>query len=107
MSMRGTALEDIDILDRDLLAEPYAFYGRLREEAPVWRAPGVDLYLVSSWEAVAEATARVEELSNNLTTLVVRGPVGRPSLFDTSVLGPGTTTLATSDPPAHTVHRKA
>ncbi len=105
--MRRAALDDIDILDRELLAEPYAFYSRLREEAPVWRAPGVDLFLVSSWGAVTEATGRVDQLSNNLTTLVVRGPDGRPSLFDTSVLGPGTTTLATSDPPAHAVHRKA
>jgi cytochrome P450 len=101
------ALDDVDILDRDLLAKPYAFYGRLREEAAVWRVPGVELFLVSSWDSVAEATGRVEDLSNNLTTLVVRGADGRPALLDTSMLGPGTTTLATSDPPAHTVHRKA
>ncbi|MFI5042697.1 MAG: cytochrome P450, partial [Acidimicrobiales bacterium] len=101
------ALDDVDILDRDLLAEPYAFYGRLRTEAPVWRVPGIELFVVSSWEAVTEATGRVDDLSNNLTTLVVKGPDGRPALLDTSVLGPGTTTLATSDPPAHTVHRKA
>jgi cytochrome P450 family 144 len=101
------ALDDIDILDRSLLAQPCRFYSRLRDEAPVWRVPGVDLYLVSSWNYVAEATTRIEDLSNNLTTLVVTGPDGRPSLFDTSVLGPGTTTLATSDPPAHSIHRKA
>jgi cytochrome P450 len=105
--MSGTSLADLDILDRDLLAEPYEFYARLRREAPVWRVPGVDLFLVSSWDCVAEGTGRVEDLSNNLTTLVVRGPDARPALFDTSVLGPGTTTLATSDPPAHTVHRRA
>jgi cytochrome P450 len=107
MSTRANALDDVDILATDLLAEPYGFYSRLREEAPVWRVPGVELYLVSSWESVAEATGRVDELSNNLTTLVVRGADGRPALFDTAVLGSGTTTLATSDPPAHTVHRKA
>src|SRR5580658_2807435 len=105
--MSDTALSDLDILDRDLLAEPYGFYARLRREAPVWRVPGVDLFLVSSWDCGAEGTGRVEDLSNNLTTLVVRGPDARPALFDTSVLGPGTTTLATSDPPAHTVHRRA
>jgi len=105
--MSDTALDDLDILDRDLLAEPYEFYARLRREAPVWRVPGVDLFLVSSWDCVAEATGQVEDLSNNLTTLVVTGPDARPALFDTSILGPGTTTLATSDPPAHTVHRKA
>src|SRR6478672_11002955 len=101
------ALDDIDILDRDMLARPAGFYRLLREQATVWRVPGVDLYLASSWDCVAEATTRVEDLSNNLTTLVVTGADGRPSLFDTSVLGPGTTTLSTSDPPAHTIHRKA
>ena len=105
--MTSTALDDIDILDRNLLAEPDAFYRRLREEAPVWQVPGVDLFLVSTWDGVAEATGQVEDLSSNLSTLVVRGRDGQPELFDTSVLGPGTTTLATSDPPAHTVHRKA
>ena len=105
--MTSTALDDVDVLDVNLLAEPYAFYRRLREEAPVWRVPGVDLFLVSTWDGVAEATGQVEDLSSNLSTLVVRGRDGQPELFDTSVLGPGTTTLATSDPPAHTVHRKA
>jgi len=103
----STALDDVDVLDVNLLAEPYAFYRRLREEAPVWRVPGVELFLVSTWDGVAEATGQVEDLSSNLSTLVVRGRDGQPELFDTSVLGPGTTTLATSDPPAHTVHRKA
>ena len=105
--MTSTALDDVDVLDVNLLAEPYAFYRRLREEAPVWRVPGVELFLVSTWDGVAEATGQVEDLSSNLSTLVVRGRDGQPELFDTSVLGPGTTTLATSDPPAHTVHRKA
>jgi cytochrome P450 len=101
------AHEKVDILDRQLLADPYPFYDRLRREAPVWQVPGLDLFLASSWEWVTDGTARVEDLSSNLTTLVVTGPDGRPSLFDTSVLGPGTTTLATSDPPQHTIHRKA
>jgi cytochrome P450 family 144 len=101
------SLSDIDILDPELLADPYPFYERLLREAPVWQAPGLDLFLVSSWDLVAEATGRVEELSSHLTTLVVTDPDGRPSLFDTSEFGPGSTTLATADPPEHTVHRKA
>ena len=102
-----TALDDIDIFDIELLDQPYAFYDRLRREAPVWQVPGVDLFLVSSWNFVADATARVDDLSNNLTTLVVTGADGHPSLFDTGALGSATTTFATSDPPVHTVHRKA
>jgi len=102
-----SGLDDIDIFSRELLADPYRFYGRLRREAPVWQVPGVDLFYVSSWESVAEATARVEDLSNNLATLVVTGPDGRPALFDTGALGSATTTFATSDPPVHSVHRKA
>ena len=73
----------------------------------MWQVPGIELFFVSTWDGVAAATSMVDELSSHLTTLVVRGPDGRPALFDTSVLGSGTTTLATSDPPAHTVHRKA
>ena len=103
----GNGLDSVDIFDRELLANPYPFYDRLRREAPVWQVPGVDLFYVSTWACVAEAAARFEDFSNNLTALVVANPDGRPSLFDTSALGPATTTFSTSDPPVHSVHRKA
>ena len=49
-------LDEIDIFDRELLADPYPFYERLRRKAPVWQVPGVDLFYVSSWESVRSST---------------------------------------------------
>jgi transposase-like protein len=45
--------------------DPYAFYAQLRREAPVWRVPGTDAFLVSTWELVTEAAGRVADFSNH------------------------------------------
>ena len=54
------------LLDPEVLEHPYAFYDRLRREAPVWRVPGTDIVTVASFDAVADAVGRVEDFSSNL-----------------------------------------
>jgi len=36
------------LLDPTVIEDPYPFYRRLREEAPVWRVPGTDIFVVTS-----------------------------------------------------------
>ena len=43
------------LLDPRVLDDPYPFYRRLREEAPVWGVPGSEVFTVSTFELVAEA----------------------------------------------------
>jgi cytochrome P450 len=92
------------LLDPAVIDEPYAFYRLLIEDAPVWRVPGTDIILVSSFAAVSEAVGRTGEFSSNLVALLYRKVDGTPATypFDT-----GMHTLATADPPTHSVHRKS
>ena len=55
------ALTGTLLLDPVVIEDPYPFYRQLRRLAPVWQVPGTDVFVVSSFESVAEATARIED----------------------------------------------
>jgi cytochrome P450 len=91
------------LLDPVVVDDPYPFYGQLRGSAPVWSVPGTDIVVVSSFDMVAEATARVEDFSSRMTCLLYRGDDGLPGRL---LFGDGAPqTLAAADPPTHTMHR--
>ena len=92
------------LLDPAVLEDPYPFYDRLRREAPVWRVPGTDVFVVSSFAAVAEVAGRVEDFSNHVLRLLYRDEHGlpRPLTFGDAAFQ----ALASADPPRHTVHRR-
>jgi cytochrome P450 family 144 len=98
VDLPGTSLLAPAVID-----DPYAFYGRLRDEAPVWLVPGTEVCVVSSFAHVAEATSRVPDFSSSLHHFLYRGDDGLPARLP---IGDGTQILAVSDPPVHTVHRK-
>ena len=91
-----------DVGGSELVQNPYPLYARLRQEEPVWRLPGTDAFLVTTWELVTEATARVEDFSNRFRHTIFRQPDDRIGVvaFDA-----GTDVFAGADPPAHTKHR--
>lgn len=91
------------LLDPAVVDEPNAFYRRLRAEAPVWRVPGTPIVVVSSFAAVSEAVSRTDDFSSNLRALLCRSPDGTPQVLPFDV---GVQTLATADPPAHSLHRR-
>ena len=92
------------LLDPLVIEDPYAFYRRLVRDAPVWRIPDTDIVLVSSFDAIAEVVNRTGDFSSHLRALLYRNDDGTPAVepFD-----PGIQTLATADPPRHSVHRNA
>lgn len=92
------------LLDESVIDDPYPFYRRLVAEAPVWRVPGTDIVIVSSFAAVSEVVNRVEDFSSNLRALLCRGAAGTPELVP---FEPGPQVLATADPPVHGVHRRS
>jgi cytochrome P450 len=94
------------LLDPAVVDEPYAFYRRLVDDAPVWRVPDTEVVIVSSFEAVNEAVKRVDDFSSNLRALLYKTDDGTPAVlpFDP---GEAAQALATADPPAHTMHRHA
>jgi len=92
------------LLDPRVLDDPYPFYRRLRDEAPVWGVPGTEVFTVSTFEMVAEAAGRVEDFSSTVKFLLYRDAAGLPGRLD---FGDGGQALATADPPLHAVHRDA
>jgi cytochrome P450 len=95
------------LLDPATLADPYPFLAWAREHEPVFHVDDTSLYLVTTWDLVMDALTRIEDFSSNLNALVYTDDDGRPGLFDMTSLGANTQTLATADPPAHPLHRRA
>jgi cytochrome P450 len=93
------------LLDQQVLSDPYPLYRRLRENAPVWAIPGAEVFIVSTFELLAEASARVADFSSALTCLLYRDDVGLPGRFTFG--DAGGQVLATADPPLHEIHRRA
>jgi cytochrome P450 family 144 len=91
------------LLDPKVIDDPYPFYRRLHAESPVWKVPGTEVCIVSSFALVVEATGRVDDFSSILHHLLYRGVDGLPARL---AFGEGTQVLAVADPPLHTVHRK-
>jgi cytochrome P450 len=100
-----TTLTASMLLDPAVLQDPYDFYATLREEAPVWRVPGTDVVVISSFALLSEAVTRTEDFSSTMTCLLYRDSDGLPARL--SFGDAATPTLAAADPPVHTTHRRA
>lgn len=94
-----------DFFSTTALTDPYPLYDTLRA-TPVQRIAGSEFHVVSSWDAVIEATARTEDFSSNLTATMVYHQDGTVSPFRMEGVGGASHVLATADEPAHAVHRK-
>jgi cytochrome P450 len=92
------------LLAADLLDDPYPVFATLRREAPVWALPGENAFLVSTWDLVAEAAARVDDFSNHFRFALFSHDDGALGVLRTGGAGPDV--FAGADPPAHTVQRR-
>ena len=92
--------------DRRIIDDPYPFYEKLRESAPVWRVPGSRTFYVAPWALVAEAVARPDDFSSNLNAVLIADADGLPAEFDMTPLGSAINVLATGDEPDHGPARK-
>jgi cytochrome P450 len=91
------------LLDPKVIDNPYPFYRQIQSQAPVWQVPDTEVFVASSYVLLAEAATRVEDFSSNIDCLLYRGQNGLPARLpfgDSSIQ-----TLATADPPVHTLHR--
>jgi cytochrome P450 len=100
-------LDDPKLLfNENVLEDPGPLYDQLRRDAPVWRIPGQDSYLVSDPSLIREAVGRTSEFSSNLVSLLYRDEDGGPINFEMAPLGDPIHVLAVADPPSHAEHRK-
>jgi len=95
------------LLEPATLTDPYPFLAWAREHEPVFHVDDTSLYLVTTWDLVVDALTRVDDFSSNLNALVYTDDDGGIALFDMTPLGTNIQTLATADPPAHPLHRRA
>jgi cytochrome P450 len=93
-------------LDRDVIEDPYPFYRTLLADAPVYRVPGTEVFLVASWALIHEVLKNQRDYSANLTGILVTGDDGRPALFDLAQFGGAVDAIANADEPFHAVHRR-
>ncbi|WP_078291443.1 cytochrome P450 [Mycobacterium sp. D16R24] len=101
-------MSTVELFDPQVLEDPYPFYRRLRETAPVWPVGDSGFYFVSRWDLVVEATERTGDFSSNLTAALMRSEDSE-SGPTVAVMGPvadPTHVLATGDDPVHHAHRK-
>jgi cytochrome P450 family 144 len=92
------------LLNPDVIDDPYPFYRELRTDAPVWRVPGRDVFVISTFNLVAEATSRVDDFSSNMRALLYRDDEGLPGRIAFGDVG--VDALVTADPPIHKLHRE-
>jgi cytochrome P450 len=93
------------LLNSAVLDDPYPFYARLRETAPVWQVPGTEIFVVTRYALLEEASRRVDDFSSQLRAVLYRSGNGLPGRMakNNGVLQ----VLATADPPVHGAHKKA
>lgn len=94
------------VLRDDVVDDPRPFYDTLRSEAPVWRIPGQDTFLVSDPVLIREAVRRPADFSSNLVSILHDDGTGCPVAYRMAPFGDPIHVLSTADPPLHTRHRK-
>lgn len=94
------------LLDPEVIEDPYPYYKALRDEAPVYRIPGTPIYLVSSWDLIHQVLRNQADYSANLTGILMTSEDGKPALFDLAALGGTVDAIANADEPFHAVHRR-
>ncbi len=95
-------------LNEEILANPYPFYRALREEAPIYREPDYDVFLVSRYEDILEVNAQPEVFSS---ILVANAPYTDPpapldELPAWRDSQPFSDKILSNDPPDHTRHKR-
>ena len=92
------------IVSPDVLACPYPFYERVRDEAPVHQTP-LGFWLVSRYDDVMSIVRDTERFSSNMTNSFVSGPRSEELKAIQAEGYPAVSTLLTNDPPSHTQFR--
>jgi cytochrome P450 len=96
---------DFDPLAPDYLADPYPYFARFREEAPIFYAPRVDFWVVSRYEDIQRIVKDPETFSNTR----VQEPLHPLTPEALAALKQGVRvvpTTSTADPPLHGRTRK-
>lgn len=92
-------LSKIDPTGAEMTQCPYEYYRALRREAPVFKVPSGDFYIVSTHELLQQILKQPELFQND-----IRGDIVKTEELKAVYLP--TPTLSQSDPPRHAHHRR-
>src|SRR5437764_11861566 len=111
MSTAPDMLTGFDPFAGEVIADPAAWYARMRAGQPVFRVPGHGFYLVTRYEDVVAAARDTDTFSNRFHSpglALGRGSEAIQAELEAILAGgyPRTPTLLTNDPPAHTRFRR-
>ena len=101
-------LGQINAFDPAILDDPYPYFARLRDEAPVFRDPKTGIISVSTYELIMEVNRQPAIFSNNFGPQLQSG-AGPADPEELAILAKGwvvPSTMLTADPPEHTRYRK-
>jgi cytochrome P450 len=96
-----TVCDPIELFDADSLQDPYPLYHQLCAAGAVGQIGDSDFYAVSSWDAVVDVIARVDEFSSNLTATMVYQPDGTITPFAMAPIRDPSHALAIATSPPH------
>jgi cytochrome P450 len=102
------ALATLNPFDPSVLADPWDYYRRVREHAPVYREPNTGIFLISGFDAVVEVLRDWERFSNRFARAMGGGLGGPPpEVLEVAKQGyPPVDTMLTADPPEQKRFRK-
>ncbi len=104
-----TQLHDFRPLEKACLENPYPFYQAMREQSPVYKAPGNDFYYVSRYDDIRDVVMNTDDFSSNLVAIIFAGIDGETTMVDQPKMGDEqlpVDVLAIQDPPRHGTQRK-
>jgi cytochrome P450 len=99
---RGPGIHAGVVFDLD---DPYRGLLTLTQTEPVRRIRDSSFFAVTSWDLIAEAVARTDDFSSNLTATMVWNEDGTVEEYPIAELGSPIHVLATADDPDHRTHR--
>lgn len=102
-------LAEIDANQPALLQDPYEYFARLRNEAPVFRDPKTGVVSVSTYDLVLEVNRRPKIYSSDMARMLKSGGAGAIDPEEAAIMAEGqpwVNTMLTADPPAHTRYKK-
>ena len=95
-----TALAAVNFMSPEIIEDPFAANALARREAPVYRLPGTAIYMVSTFELIAEACANPAAFSNDFSFLLEGHARNDAEIQSVIARGwPQMNTLLTADPP--------
>src|SRR5262245_2640653 len=101
------ALAALHPFDPSVLSDPWDYYRRVREHAPVYRDPHTGVFLISGYAAVAEALRDWERFSNRFGRVMAGRGEAPAEVREVAQTGyPVVDTLLTADPPEQRRFRK-